>query len=78
VARPLARVQPRILARDEATCDARYLRMPPCAAESQGMRRRRVGSAPGPRGGRAGEAGVRVRAENGWSPAAAAHNKTCV
>jgi len=42
------------------------------------MRRRRVGSAPGPRGGRAGEAGVRVRAENGWSPAAAVHTKTCV
>jgi len=29
------------------------------------MSRRRVGSAPAPRGGRAGETGVRVRAEDG-------------
>jgi len=45
----LARVQPRILARDEATCDARYLRVPSCAAESQGdeppTRRIRAGPA---------------------------------
>src|SRR5437016_13240233 len=45
----LAGVQPPVLARDEATCDARYLRMPPCAAESQGdeppTRRIRAGPA---------------------------------